>query len=101
MNNIQEKLQNGETVIAYKEGGNSMLPKLKSRQPVDLSPVTSNTLLKKGNIVFVKVKGRYVTHLITAIKGNQYQISNNHGYVNGWVTRDSIFGKVIKIHPVK
>ena len=100
MNNIKEKLNNGKTVYRYKEGGNSMLPRLKSNQPVDLMPVNEDTLLKKHSIVFCKVNGRYVTHLITGIKGKQYQISNNKGYVNGWVTRKSIFGLVVKIHTV-
>ena len=98
MNNIKEKLNNGEKVYKYKEGGNSMLPKIKSRQPVDLEPVTEETVLKKNDIVFCKVNGRYVTHLITGIKGKQYQISNNKNYVNGWITKENIYGLVVKIH---
>ena len=49
---------------------------------------------KVGDIVFCKVKGRYIdAHLITR-KGEQgYLISNNHGHDNGW-TR-AIFGRVI------
>ncbi|WP_298755761.1 hypothetical protein [uncultured Psychroserpens sp.] len=33
-----QKLQNGETIIS-KEPGNSMLPLLKSKQPVKLAPI--------------------------------------------------------------
>lgn len=97
---IASQLQDGKRIEKYKEAGNSMLPKLKGNQPVTLEPVNAQTELKVGNIVFCKVKGNYYTHLISKIKGNPYQISNNHGYVNGWVTRNKIFGKVIKIWPL-
>ena len=53
--------------------------------------------VEKGDIVFCRVSGRYVTHLIHAIRGKQYQIGNNRGYMNGWVTREKIFGKVVKV----
>lgn len=94
---IAELLQNGKTIEKYKEAGNSMLPILKSRQPVTLEPVTDETSLKKDDIVFCKVKGNYYTHKISKIRRKQYQISNNRGFVNGWVTKDKIFGIVTKI----
>ena len=94
-------LQQGTPIERYKEAGNSMLPLLKSNQPVSLAPVTEDMALRVGDIVFCKVKGNYYTHLITAIRTKndqtEYQISNNHGYVNGWVKKKNIFGKVIKI----
>lgn len=90
-------LRDGQTIERYKEAGNSMLPLIKSNQPVMLEPVSSETKLEIDDIVFCKVKGNYYTHKITGIKGKQYQISNNHGFVNGWITRDKIFGKVVKI----
>lgn len=90
-------LQEGKSIERYKEAGNSMLPIIKSNQPVKLEPVTETTELSVGDIVFCKVKGNYYTHKISGIKENQYQISNNHGFVNGWVNRRSIFGIVVKI----
>lgn len=90
-------LQEGKIIEKYKEAGNSMLPIIKSNQPVTLEPVNTLTELKENDIVFCRVKGNYYTHKISAIKGEQYQISNNHGHVNGWISRKSIFGKVIKI----
>lgn len=77
--------------------GNSMTPKLKSGQSVICIPVTKDTPLQKHDIVFVKVYGHYYLHLISAIKGKTYQISNNHGHINGTVSRNCIYGKVIKI----
>ncbi|PLS19397.1 phage repressor protein [Bacillus sp. M6-12] len=94
---IAQLLQNGEPVERYKEGGNSMLPILKSNQPVTLTPVKEETELKIGDIVFCRVGGRYVTHKIHSIRGKQYQIGNNRGYMNGWVTKQKIFGLVTKI----
>lgn len=94
---IANMLQEGKTIEKYKEVGNSMLPILKSRQPVTLKPVTSETNLKKDDIVFCKVKGNYHTHKISKIRGKQFQISNNRGFINGWITKDKIFGIVTKI----
>ncbi|MCB5950473.1 hypothetical protein LI951_00165 [Enterococcus sp. BWT-B8] len=94
-------LQQGKTVEKYKEVGNSMLPILKSNQPVTLIPVTEETVLRVNDIVFCKVKGNYYTHLIAAIRTRnsqvEYQIANNHGFINGWVKNKNIFGKVTKI----
>ena len=61
-------------------------------------PVTESTVLKKDDIVFCKVKGHYYLHKISAIKnGVRYQISNNHGHVNGTISKNMIFGIVTKI----
>jgi phage repressor protein C with HTH and peptisase S24 domain len=88
-----EHLISGETciVVGY---GNSMTPKLQSGEAVIMEPVTENTELKKGDIVLCKVKGHYYCHLISAIRGGSYQISNNHKHVNGWVSKKNIFGRM-------
>ena len=93
---VVETLRAGKTIHKYREAGNSMLPILKSNQPVTLEPV-GDKALKVGDIVFCKVRGNYYTHLISKIRGRQYQISNNHRFVNGWVTKNSIYGIVTKI----
>lgn len=91
-----EHLKNGETckVVGF---GQSMTPILMSGQPVIVAPLTEETELKKNDIVFCKVNGHYYLHKISAVKGPTYQISNNHGHVNGTVTRNSIYGKVVEI----
>ena len=91
------RLRKGETckVVGYWQ---SMVPILKSGQPVICEPVTESTVLKKNDIVFCKVKGHYYLHKISAIKnGVRYQISNNHGHVNGTISKNMIFGIVTKI----
>ena len=37
---------------------------------------------------------RLFARLIAAVRGDQYQISNDHGHVNGWVMIDSVDGTV-------
>jgi hypothetical protein len=90
------RLRAGETV-SFREGGNSMTPRIKHRQKCTYVPVLTAQDVKVGDAVFCKVKGSYFTHLVTAIRGAQYQISNNHGHVNGWITLDAVFGRVIKV----
>ena len=72
--------------------GNSMKPIL-----ANPSTCTYRTLpeYRIGDIVFCKVKGRYIdAHKIVKIGvDGRYLIANNHGYENGW-TR-TVYGKVI------
>lgn len=89
-----EKLLAGETIIS-KEPGNSMLPIIKSRQPVELTP-TKWEDVEIDDIVYCKVHGNYYTHLV---KGKDDQkgvlIGNNKGGINGWTK--NVYGKVTKI----
>ena len=94
MNWKVEKLLNGETIIS-KEPGNSMLPLIKSKQPVRLAPTTWEDV-EVGDMVYCKVKGNLYTHLVTATDPKRgAQISNNQGYVNGWTK--NVYGKVIEV----
>lgn len=92
-NQIREALSEGQTVTINPRG-NSMRPRIKSKDPVELIAATVDTVAV-GDVVFCKVKGRYMVHLVTAIKDGKVQISNNHGHVNGW-TR-TVFGKAVNV----
>ena len=72
--------------------GNSMLPILKSGS---LLTFVSASGYEVGDIVFCKVRGRYIdAHKIVKIdSGKGYLIANNHGFENGW-TR-VVYGKVV------
>lgn len=92
--NKYERLMENLSIKGYgkmKCFGNSMLPILDNP--------SLNTFIKQdeyeiGDIVFCKVKGRFIdSHLITQIGERGYMISNNHGYQNGWTK--TIYGKVI------
>lgn len=89
-----EKLLAGETIIS-KEPGNSMLPLIKSRQPVEITPAKWEDV-EIDDIVYVKVHGNIYTHLVKgkdSIKG--VLIGNNKGGINGWSKQ--VYGRVTKI----
>lgn len=90
-----EQLQNGET-IKFRPKGNSMNPKIKSGQLCTVVPLNEH-VLKKGDIVYCKVKGNQYIHLVSAVKGDRYQISNNKGHVNGWIGTNQIFGLLTNV----
>jgi SOS-response transcriptional repressor LexA len=72
--------------------GSSMLPILKSGSQLTFEKAPA---YKIGDIVFCKVKGRYIdAHKIIKTDAHKgFLIANNHGFENGW-TR-TIYGKVI------
>lgn len=72
--------------------GSSMLPILKSGTLLTFEKANG---YKSGDIVFCKVKGRYIdAHKIIKTDANKgFLIANNHGHENGW-TR-TIYGKVV------
>lgn len=87
-----ERLRAGETV-SFRPRGNSMTGKIESGQLCTVKPVDADRL-NVGDIVLCKVNGREYLHLIKAIQGSRFQISNNRGRINGWVSANSIFGKL-------
>lgn len=104
----KEKLAEGNTV-QFRPKGNSMNPKIKSGQLVTVEPVEENDI-KKGDILFCRVKGNHYVHLVTATQekmgqphskggggGKRFQIGNNKGRINGWIGFNAVFGKVTKV----
>lgn len=90
-----DKLKQGETV-QFRPHGGSMSGKISSGQLCTVIPIGSSEL-KKGDIVLCKVGGREYLHLISSIKGDKYEISNNKGYVNGLVQISNIYGLCVLI----
>ncbi|MFN7929253.1 MAG: S24/S26 family peptidase [Blastocatellia bacterium] len=89
------KLKNRETV-SFRPRGNSMRGKIASGQLCTVNPVEPEEI-KVGDIVLCKVNGREYLHLVKAIQGQRFQIGNNRGRINGWISANSIFGKCVKI----
>ncbi len=87
----QDLLQTGMGTM--KCFGNSMLPLL-TNPSVNFYRRQDGYAV--GDIVFCKVKGRYIdAHKITKIDAQgRYLISNNHGYDNGWT--GIIYGRVVE-----
>jgi hypothetical protein len=73
-----------------------MKPKIESGQLVTVVPAGQQEI-KEGDIVFCRVKGSYYVHLVSAVQGDRYQISNNKGFVNGWIGKNALFGKVVRV----
>jgi phage repressor protein C with HTH and peptisase S24 domain len=88
----------GETV-QFRPRGNSMTPRINSGDLCTVEPITGQTVLAKGDIVLCKVNGSQYLHLISALRGDQYQISNNHGRTNGWTSLRQIYGRLIHREP--
>ena len=85
------KLSEGETV-QFRPRGNSMVGRIESGQLCTVEPVEADTL-EKGDIVLCKVKGAQYLHIVKAIQGARFQIGNNRGRINGWISANAIYGK--------
>jgi Predicted transcriptional regulator len=92
-----EKLKQGESVL-MRVSGNSMTGKINHGATVLVEPVREDDEIKIGDILLCRVRGYMYLHMVTAIKnGEEFQISNIHGHVNGWTNRPKIFGRFIKV----
>lgn len=89
------RLREGHNV-QFRPRGHSMKGKINSGQLVTVEPVKESNL-KPGDIVLCKVNGFQYLHLIKAIQGERYQIGNNIGGINGWITKTSIYGICISV----
>lgn len=91
-----EALERGETV-SFRPRGSSMKGKVESGQLVTVEPLRNDP--ERGDIVLCRVKGAEYLHLVLAVDQARFQIGNARGGINGWVGRQAIFGKCIKIEP--
>lgn len=94
-NNHIAKLKRGETV-KFRPHGRSMEGRIESGQLVTVVPIALGDF-KVGDAVLCKVQGRQYLHLVKAFRGDQVQIGNNKGYINGWTSIFNVFGKVTNI----
>ena len=93
--NYIDKLLAGETV-SFRPRGNSMVGKISSGQLCTVEPYGDQNL-KVGDIVLCSVNGNQYLHLITAMRRGQYQIGNNRGGINGWITSAKIYGVLTNV----
>lgn len=91
---LETLLEKGE--VTWKPTGNSMTPRIDSGDQVVVKKAPLSAL-RVGDIVYAKVKGNIYLHLLSAIDNGRYQISNNHGHVNGWTSGDKVFGICVKV----
>jgi hypothetical protein len=72
-----------------------MAGKIESGQLCTVEPVDPASL-RVGDVVLCKAKGREYLHLVKTIDGQRFQIGNNRGRINGWVSAGTIFGRCVK-----
>ena len=89
------KLQEGKTV-SFRPRGHSMTGKIESKQLCTVEPIDPS-VLKVGDIVLCKVHGNQYLHLIIAIDQERFLIGNNRGGINGWIGRNGIYGRLIRV----
>ena len=54
-------------------------------------------LRRADPVVLVRCRDREYLHLVKAIQGGRYQIGNNRGRINGWVSGNAIFGRCVRV----
>lgn len=92
------RLAQGETV-QFRPRGHSMTGKVNDGQLCTVAPLVGDHQLAVDDIVLCRVKGSQYLHLVRAIQGERFQIGNNRGGINGWITRRQIFGRLISVAP--
>ena len=92
-----EALQRGETV-QIRPRGHSMKGKVDDGDLVTVAPCDPETL-KVGDILLVRVRGNDYLHLLKARDKERFQIGNNRGGINGWVGKNNVYGKAVKVEP--
>ena len=90
------KLKLRETVF-FRPRGNSRKGKIESGQLCTVEPIADCSTLEKDDIVLCKVNSNEYLHLIKVIQGKRFQIGNNRVRINGWITADSIVGKLVSV----
>jgi hypothetical protein len=73
-----------------------MAGKIGSGQLCTVEPVDPATV-KTGDVVLCKVRGREYLHMVKAVQGSRFQIGNNRGRINGWISAGGIFGLCTKV----
>ena len=90
-----QRLKAGETV-QVRPRGNSMVGRINSGQLCTIEPIDGHAI-DVDDIVLCKVKGREYLHIVKAIQGRRFQIGNNRGFINGWISAHAIFGLCTKV----
>ncbi|WP_224247542.1 hypothetical protein [Hyalangium gracile] len=76
-----------------------MRGKIEDRQLVTLGPVDP-VEVRAGDVVLVRWKGGVLLHLVKEAQGDRLLIGNNLGRLNGWVRRQAVAGRLVRVHPL-
>jgi phage repressor protein C with HTH and peptisase S24 domain len=72
-------------VVRFRPRGDSMHPRIRSGQLVEVSPASRSP--GPDDIVLCTVHGLQYLHIVKAAKQGRFLIGNNRGGLNGWTTR--------------
>jgi hypothetical protein len=92
MRRVARRLSEGEPDWFTAVGG-SMRPAVGMVQRVELRPTAAREPLT-GRVVLVDVGGRLWLHRVTAEEPGRVHVAGDNGMVNGWTSRDLVFGVV-------
>ena len=93
------KVLNEVGEVQFKPSGNSMTGKIESGDKVKVINYVG-LVYEAGDIVLCRVSGNQYLHLISALDKptDRVQISNNKGFVNGWIKQSAIYGICIQVN---
>lgn len=92
---IQILAEKGTAIL--KCNGNSMRPIMAPGDSLYIQKIDTS-LLCPGDIVFCRIHGNLQVHLLSAIDNQRFQISNNKGHINGWISSSAIFGLCVQVN---
>lgn len=91
-------LRRGET-IQIRPRGNSMTPKIRSGELCTIAPIEP-AAVEVGDAVLVELPGRRrYLHLVKSATRDRVLIGNAHGRMNGWASREKVYGKLVRVDP--
>jgi len=76
--------------------GGSMRGRIESGQLVTIKAIEGNEVALE-DAIFIRWKGNYLIHLAKEITEDKILIGNNIGKINGWIDKDQVIGKVVKV----
>ena len=99
---IKEKLQQGRSVV-YRSSGWSLWPRVSSGDNLTYNPVTKDSQVEEGDIVFCEVQpcDRFYAHVVKSKTWSDrwahyvYMIANLKGRGNGWCYIVHIYGRMV------
>ncbi len=89
------QLCKGNTVT-FRPRDDSLTGRITAGQLCTVGPVDP-AAIEIGDIVLCRVKKFEFLHLVQAIHEDRFQIANNHGVVDGWISGENVFGRCINI----
>ncbi len=76
--------------------GGSMRGRIESGQLVTIKSIDGQDV-QLDDAIFIRWKGNYLLHLAKEITEDEILIGNNIGKINGWIRKEDVIGKVIRV----